>query len=78
MKKFILWLAKVFNVVLPQVVDKDRKCEFQNFNGQVVEGDLLVSGELTVLGNLKVSKGIMMYAEGKIEFEKDGCKRSYI
>ena len=78
MKKFILWLIKIFKVdIIPKDVE-NKDCGFQNFDGQIVEGDLIVKGKLTVLGNLKVSKGIIMYAESVIKFEKDGYKRSNI
>lgn len=78
MKKFILWLIKIFKVDITPKDIKNKDCGFQNFDGQTIEGDLTVKGKLTVLGNLRVSKGIVMYAESEIKFEKDGYKRSNI
>ncbi len=76
MKILILWLVKVFKVKVPLTSNESKESRYLNFDGQVVKGDLHVCGTLTVLGNLRVSKGIMMYADGNIEFEKDGSKRS--
>ena len=63
MKKFILWLVKVFRVELPkQIVEKEvtveKIVEKQIALEGVIEGDVTVKGNLYVTGNISVAGNI--------------------
>lgn len=67
MKRFILWLAKMFDVTTEEVVTKEvvKKVEVIRYltDGKI-EGDVFVDGNLLINGSLSVSGGITCYKEG--------------
>ncbi len=63
MKKFLLWLAKIFNVDLPEkVVIKEVEKEKNVALEGVIEGDVTVKGNLVVEGSLTVAGEVTCYA----------------
>ncbi len=67
MERFILWLAKVFNVTVERVVTKEviKKVETVRYltNGEI-KGDVSIDGNLLINGSLTVTGGITCYKEG--------------
>ena len=63
MKRFILWLAKVFDVTTEKVVIKEVYLVQYLTNGEI-KGDVIVDGDLLINGSLTVSGGITCYKEG--------------
>lgn len=67
MKKFIQWLAKVFNanITTEKVVTKEVVKEVTKYltNG-TIDGDVKVDGNLIVNGKIEATKGITCYKEG--------------
>lgn len=63
MKRFILWLAKVFDVTTEKVVIKEVHLVQYLTNGEI-KGDVIVDGDLIINGSLTVSGGITCYKEG--------------
>ena len=67
MKRFILWLAKVFNVTVERVVTKEVIKEVETVryltNGEI-KGDVSIDGYLLINGSLSVAGGITCYKEG--------------
>lgn len=60
MKKFIMWLADVFNVELTREVIKEvEKIEYRYLpvNGRIT-GDIVIDGDVRVEGNVKVYGGL--------------------
>ncbi len=65
MKKFLLWLAKIFNVDLPErvVIKEVEKIVEKNVALEgVIEGDVTVKGNLVVEGSLTVAGEVTCYA----------------
>ena len=63
-KKIILWLAKVFNVNLPErvVIKEVEKIVEKNVAlERVIEGDVTVKGNLIVEGSLTVTGEVTCY-----------------
>ena len=67
MKKFIQWLAKVFNanITIEKIVTKEVVKEVTKYltNG-TIDGDVKVDGNLVVNGKIEATKGITCYKEG--------------
>ena len=67
MKRFILWLAKVFNVTTETIVTKEVIKEVDKVryltNGEI-KGDVSIDGNLIINGSLTVTGGITCYKEG--------------
>ena len=63
MKRFILWLAKVFDVTTEKVVIKEVHLVQYLTNGEI-KGDVIVDGDLLINGSLTVTGGITCYKEG--------------
>lgn len=63
MKRFILWLAKVFDVTTEKVVIKEVHLVQYLTNGEI-KSDVIVDGDLLINGSLTVSGGITCYKEG--------------
>ena len=64
MKKFLLWLAGVFNVDLPEkvVIKEVEKIVEKNVALEgVIEGDVIVKGNFTVEGSLTVTGEVACY-----------------
>lgn len=66
MKRIILWLAKVFNITVEQVVTKEVIKEIETIryltNGEI-KGDVSIDGNLIINGSLVVTGGITCYKE---------------
>lgn len=67
MKKFIQWLAKVFNanITIETIVTKEVVKEVTKYltNG-TIKGDVNVVGNLSVEGSITATGGITCYKEG--------------
>lgn len=64
MKRFILWLVKIFNVDLPErvVIKEVEKIVEKNVALEgVINGDVTVKGNLTVEGSLTVQGEVTCY-----------------
>lgn len=57
MKKFIQWLAKVFNVniTIEKVVTKE---VVKYISAGTIDGDVMVDGNLVVNGKIEATKGV--------------------
>ena len=70
MKKFLLWLAKIFNVdlVTEKIIYRDKIVEVpvekQIALEGVIEGDVTVKGNLVVEGSLTVTGEVTCYKIG--------------
>lgn len=56
MKKFLLWLIKIFkvNIVTEKIVEKEiEKYVYLPANG-VIEGDIVIKGNVLLSGNMKI------------------------
>lgn len=67
MKRIILWLAKIFNVITETIVTKEIIKEVEKVkyltNGEI-KGDVTIDGNLLINGSLTVTGGITCYKEG--------------
>lgn len=63
MKKFIQWLAKVFNanIITEKVVTKEI---VKYVSPGTINGDIIVDGNLVVNGKIEATGGITCYKEG--------------
>lgn len=63
MKKFIQWLAKVFNanIIIEKVVTKE---VVKYVSPGTIKGDVNVVGNLVVNGKIEATGGITCYKEG--------------
>lgn len=66
MKKFILWLIKVFKVDIPteKIVIKVVEKEVYLPKDGVIDGDITIKGNVIVTGSLDVKGGLTCYKEG--------------
>lgn len=57
MKKFILWLAKVFNanITIEKIVTKE---VVKYISAGTIDGDVMVDGNLVVNGKIEATKGV--------------------
>lgn len=64
MKKFIQWLAKVFNanITVVKTVEKEKKIYLAS---GTIEGDINVEGNLSVNGRITATKGITCLTKAK-------------
>ena len=70
MKKFVLWMIRVFKLDIPTEKIVTKVVEKQVFipeNG-VIEGDLLVKGHVTVKGSLDVEGNLVVYKDATCKF----------
>lgn len=67
MKKFVLWMIRVFKLDIPteKIVTKVVEKQVLIPDNGVIEGDLLVKGHVTVLGDLKVEGNLTCYTKIK-------------
>lgn len=65
MKKFILWMIRVFELDIPteRVIEKVVEKEVLIPDNGVIEGDLLVKGHVTVKGSLDVEGNLVLYKD---------------
>lgn len=81
MKKFILWLIKIFKVDIPterivkETIEKEIIAPIwgQSFDG-TFEGDVLIKGNVVVRGNLYATGDICCYKDCDVEVEYNKAK----
>lgn len=65
MKKFVLWLIRVFKLDIPaeKVVEKTvEKVVYLPKDG-VMDGDITIKGNVTVTGRMQVTGNLIVYAK---------------
>lgn len=64
MKKFIIWLADVFNLNITKEVEVEKVViEYRYLTEGTIKGSVIVEGDLTIKGKLLVNGGITLYKE---------------
>lgn len=75
MKKFVLWMIRVFKLDIPteKIVTKVVEKQVLIPDNGVIEGDLLVKGHVTVKGSLDVEGNLVVYKDATCKFNsKEG------
>ena len=69
MKKFVLWMIRVFELDIPteKIVTKVVEKQVLIPENGVIEGDLLVKGHVTVKGSLDVEGNLVVYKDNSKE-----------
>lgn len=65
MKKFVLWLIRVFKLAIPaeKIVEKTvEKVVYLPKDG-VMDGDITIKGDVTVTGRMQVTGNLIVYAK---------------
>ena len=70
MKKFVLWMIRVFKLDIPteKIVTKVVETQVLIPENGVIEGDLLVKGHVTVKGSLDVEGNLVVYKDATCKF----------
>lgn len=70
MKKFVLWMIRVFKLDIPteKVIEKVVERQVLIPDNGVIEGDLLVKGHVTVKGSLDVEGNLVVYKDATCKF----------
>ena len=70
MKKFVLWMIRVFKLNIPteKIVTKVVEKQVLIPENGIIEGDLLVKGHVTVKGSLDVEGNIVVYKDATCKF----------
>lgn len=70
MKKFVLWMIRVFKLDIPteKVIEKVVERQVLIPENGVIEGDLLVKGHVTVKGSLDVEGNLVVYKDATCKF----------
>lgn len=70
MKKFVLWMIRVFKLDIPteKIVTKVVEKQVLIPDNGVIEGDLLVKGHVTVKGYLDVEGNLVVYKDATCKF----------
>lgn len=70
MKKFVLWMIRVFKLDIPteKIVTKVVEKQVLIPEKGVIEGDLLVKGHVTVNGSLDVEGNLVVYKDATCKF----------
>lgn len=70
MKKFVLWMIRVFKLDIPteKIVTKVVEKQVLIPDNGVIEGDLLVKGHVTVKGSLDVEGNLVVYKDTACKF----------
>lgn len=70
MKKFVLWMIRVFELDIPteKIVTKVVEKQVLIPDNGVIEGDLLVKGHVTVNGSLDVEGNLVVYKNATCKF----------
>lgn len=75
MKKFVLWMIRVFKLDIPteKIVTKVVEKQVLIPENGIIEGDLLVKGHVTVKGSLDVEGNLVVYKDATCKFNsKEG------
>ncbi len=69
MKKFVLWMIRVFKLDIPteKIITKVVEKQVLIPENGVIEGDLLVKGHVTVKGSLDVEGNLAVYKDNSKE-----------
>lgn len=69
MKKFVLWMIRVFKLDIPteKIVTKVVEKQVLIPENGIIEGDLLVKGHVTVKGSLDVEGNLAVYKDNSKE-----------
>lgn len=79
MKKFVLWMIRVFELNIPteKIVTKVVEKQVLIPDNGVIEGDLLVKGHVTVKGSLDVEGNLVVYKDATSKFNsKKECAQT--
>lgn len=70
MKKFVLWMIRVFKLDIPteKIVTKVVEKQVLIPDNGVIEGDVLVKGHVTVKGSLDVEGNLVVYKDATCKF----------
>lgn len=70
MKKFVLWMIRLFKLDIPteKIVTKVVEKEVLIPENGVIERDLLVKGHVTVKGSLDVEGNLVVYKDATCKF----------
>lgn len=70
MKKFVLWMIRVFKLDIPteKIVTKVVEKQVLIPDNGVIEGDLLVKCHVTVKGSLDVEGNLVVYKDATCKF----------
>lgn len=70
MKKFVLWMIRVFKLDIPteKIVTKVMEKQVLIPENGIIEGDLLVKGHVTVKGSLDVEGNLVVYKDATCKF----------
>lgn len=70
MKKFVLWMIRVFKLDIPteKIVTKVVEKQVLIPDNGIIEGDLLVKGHVTVKGSLDVEGNLVVYKDATCKF----------
>ena len=70
MKKFVLWMIRVFKLDIPteKIVTKVVEKQVLIPENGVIERDLLVKGHVTVEGSLDVEGNLVVYKDATCKF----------
>lgn len=70
MKKFVLWMIRVFklDIQTEKIVTKVVEKQVLIPENGVIEGDLLVKGHVTVKGSLDVEGNLVVYKDATCKF----------
>lgn len=70
MKKFVLWMIRVFKLDIPteKIVTKVVERQVLIPENGVIERDLLVKGHVTVKGSLDVEGNLVVYKDATCKF----------
>lgn len=70
MKKFVLWMIRVFKLDIPteKIVTKVVEKQVLIPENGIIEGDLLVKGHVTVKGSLDVEGNLVVYKDATCKF----------
>lgn len=65
MKKFVLWLIRVFKLDIPaeKIVEKTVEKEVYLPKDGVMDGDITIKGNVTVTGRMQVTGNLIVYAK---------------
>lgn len=67
MKKFVLWMIRVFKLNIPteRVIEKVVEKQVYLPHEGVIYGNVTIKGDVTILGNLDVEGGLTCYSKYK-------------
>lgn len=61
MKRFVLWLIKVFRLDIPVEVVKTVEKEVYTPKNGVIDGDVFIKGDVLVTGTMDIEGGVTIY-----------------